>query len=117
MLDNLTIVYRSQVDLFFYVVGSTNENEIILVSVLNCLFDSISQVFRRNMERKYLMENMDLVLLTIDEICDNGILMEMDSSQVANRVNFRETDVPLGEQTVFDVLRSARDQLKGSVFK
>lgn len=28
MLDGLTCVYRSNVDLFFYVMGSTNENEV-----------------------------------------------------------------------------------------
>ena len=44
MLENLTIVYRSYNDLFFYVIGSTSENEIILVSVLNCLFETLSQV-------------------------------------------------------------------------
>jgi hypothetical protein len=117
MLDNLTVVYRSYNDLFFYIVGSTSENEIILVSVLNCLFDSLTQVFRKNVEKKFLLENMSSVFLTIDEICDNGILMETDPSQVANRVAFREAEIPLGEQTVFDVMRMARDQLKGSVFK
>ena len=117
MLDNLTIVYRSNVDVFFYVIGSTSENEIILVSVLNCLFDSLSMIFRKNMEKKVLVENMEAVLLALDEICDNGILLETDPAQVAQRVSFKESEIPLGEQTVFDVLRSARDQLKGSVFK
>ena len=31
MFEGLTCVYRSNVDLFFYVVGSTNENEVKLV--------------------------------------------------------------------------------------
>ncbi len=117
MIGDVTVVYRSYNDLFFYVVGSTSENEIILVSVLNCLFESLSQVFRKNVEKKFLLENMSSVFLTIDEICDNGILIEVDPSQVAYRVAFREADIPLGEQTVFDVMRMARDQLKGSVFK
>ena len=117
MLDNLTIVYRSNVDVFFYVIGSTSENEIILVSVLNCLYDSLSIIFKKNMEKRVMMENMDSILLAFDEICDKGILLETDPSQVAQRVSFKESEIPLGEQTVFDVLRSARDQLKGSVFK
>lgn len=28
MLDGLTVVYRSNVDLFFYVMGSCHENEV-----------------------------------------------------------------------------------------
>jgi hypothetical protein len=76
MIDGLIIVYRSSVDLFFYVVGSSNENEIILASVLNCLFESISQIVRKNLEKKYLINNMDSVILAFDEICDGGILLE-----------------------------------------
>ena len=117
MLDNLTIVYRSNVDVFFYVIGSTSENEIILVSVLNCLHDALSQIFRKNIEKKHLLENMDSVLLAVDEICDNGILLETDPNQIAQRVSVRENDIPLGEQTVFDVIRSAREQFKSSIFK
>ena len=44
MYDGLTVVYKSSVDLFFYVLGSSKENEILLTSVLNCIYDSISQV-------------------------------------------------------------------------
>ena len=38
MLDGLTILYRSSVDLFFYVMGSSYENELVLLSALDCLF-------------------------------------------------------------------------------
>jgi len=72
MLENLTIVYKNNLDVFYYVVGSTSENEIMLVSVLNCLFDSLNQIFRKNTEKKFLTENLDSVFLSIDEICDNG---------------------------------------------
>jgi coatomer subunit zeta len=73
MLENLTIVYKNNLDVFYYVVGTTSENEIMLVSVLNCLFDSLNQIFRKNTEKKFLTENLDSVFLSIDEICDNGI--------------------------------------------
>ena len=117
MLDNLTIVYRSSVDLYFYVIGSTSVNELILVSLLNCFYESVSLVLRRNVEKKTLLDYMDSVILVLDEICDNGIILETDSSNIIQRMCLRETEVPLGEQTVFDVLKLARDQLKSSVFK
>jgi len=69
------------------------------------------------MEKKHLLDNMDSVVLAIDEICDNGILLETDPSNVAQRVCLRDNEVPLGDQTLFDVLRSAKDQIKTSVFK
>ena len=39
MLDGLTCVYRSNVDLFFYVMGSSNENEVSLSNVSALLTD------------------------------------------------------------------------------
>ena len=46
--------------------------QLILTSVLNCLYDSISQILRKNIEKRSLMENLDVVMLALDEICDNG---------------------------------------------
>ncbi|MGH0114831.1 UNVERIFIED_CONTAM: hypothetical protein FKN15_056680 [Acipenser sinensis] len=35
-LEGMTIVYKSSIDLFFYVVGSANENAVILQCVTYC---------------------------------------------------------------------------------
>jgi len=117
MFEGLTCVYRSNVDLFFYVVGSAQENELILVSVLNCLYDSLSQMLRKNVEKRSLIDSMDGVLLTVDEICDNGLILECDAVAVAQRVSFRSEDLPLGDQTVASVLQSAKEQIKWSLLK
>ena len=117
MLENMTVVYKSNLDLFYYVVGSTSQNEIMLVSVLNCLFESLNQILRKNMEKKFMLENLDSVFLAVDEICDNGILLETDANQIAQRVSLRDSEVPLGEQSVMDVVKSARDQLKWSILR
>jgi len=117
MFEGLTCVYRSNVDLYFYVVGSAQENELILVSVLNCLYDSISHMLRKNVEKRSLIDNMDGVLLAVDEICDNGIILECDAIAIAQRISFRSDDLPLGEQTVASVLQSAKEQIKWSLLK
>lgn len=72
MFDGLTCVYKSNVDLFFYVMGSTHENELILLSVLNCLFDSISLILKKNVEKRLVMDNLEIIMLAFDEICDGG---------------------------------------------
>ncbi|XP_023212663.1 coatomer subunit zeta-1-like [Centruroides sculpturatus] len=117
MLDGLTCVYRSSVDLYFYVMGSCHENELILASVLNCLYDSVNQILRKNVEKHTLLENLDIIMLALDEICDGGILLEADPTAVVHRVALRVEDMPLGEQTVAQVLQSAREQLKWSLLK
>lgn len=90
-------------DLYFYVLGSQNENELLLLSVLNCVYDSISQILRKNVEKRALFENLDVVLLALDEICDGGTLLESDPNAVFNRVAIRADDIPIGEQTVAQV--------------
>ncbi|XKL59319.1 hypothetical protein PGB90_000335 [Kerria lacca] len=110
MLDGLTCVYRSNVDLFFYIMGSSFENELILMSVLQCLYESLSQILRKNVEKRVVLDNLDIVMLAIDEICDGGnfidikyyfsIILEADSGSVVQKVALRTDDIPLGEQTV-----------------
>ncbi|RWS09807.1 coatomer subunit zeta-1-like protein, partial [Dinothrombium tinctorium] len=117
MFDGFTCVYRSSVDLFFYVMGSANENGLILSSVLNCIYESINQILRKNVEKRTLLDNLDIVILAIDEICDGGVILEADPSSVVHRVALKPDDIPLGEQTVAQVLQSAREQLKWSLLR
>lgn len=117
MLDGFTIVYKSSVDLYFYVMGSSNENGLILASVLNCLYDSMNQILRKSVEKKTLLENLDIVFLAVDEICDGGIILEADATSVVQRVATKSDDVPLGEQTVAQVLQTAREQIKWSLLR
>merc|ERR1712061_405303 len=117
MLDGLTVLYKSNVDLYFYVLGGAHENELLLLSVLNCVYDSISQILRKNVEKRALFENLDVVLLALDEICDGGIFLEADANNVVSRVAIRTDDIPIGEQTVAQVLQSAKDQIKWSLLK
>ncbi|CAH1714207.1 coatomer subunit zeta-1 [Chironomus tepperi] len=117
MLDGLTVVYKSNVDLFFYVMGGKNENELILLSVLNCLFDTISLILKKNVEKRALLDNLDVVMLAFDEICDGGIILDADPASVQKRVDLRNDELPLGEQTVAQVFQSAKEQLKWSLLK
>ncbi|CAH8445472.1 unnamed protein product [Schistosoma bovis] len=73
LLDGATCVYRNVGDLYFYVVGDANENELLLVSALQCLYDSVSQALKRSVEKKTLMDNLDLIFLIVDELCHNGV--------------------------------------------
>ncbi|XP_060111884.1 coatomer subunit zeta-2 isoform X2 [Heteronotia binoei] len=116
-LEGLTIVYKSSIDLFLYVVGSSNENELMLMLVLNCLFESLNHMLRKNVEKRTLVENMDGAFLVVDEIIDGGVILESDPQQVVQNVNFRVDDSPLSEHSVAQVLQSAKEQIKWSLLK
>ncbi|VDM19296.1 unnamed protein product [Wuchereria bancrofti] len=108
LLDGMICVYRSNVDLFFYVMGDADENELILVSALNCLYDSVSLVLRKNVEKKALIDDMDIAMLIIDEICDNGVLLETEPQAVVSRCALRTDELTFGDQSISQVGMSVR---------
>lgn len=46
------------------------------------MYDSISQILRKNVEKRVLMENLDVVMLALDEICDGGYVWCVNFSPV-----------------------------------
>ena len=42
-------------------------------------------LLRNEVERRNILENLDLVLLIMDEIVDGGIVLETDPNNIANR--------------------------------
>uniref|UniRef100_A0A1I7SVV5 Coatomer subunit zeta n=2 Tax=Bursaphelenchus xylophilus TaxID=6326 RepID=A0A1I7SVV5_BURXY len=121
LLDGLICVYRSNVDVFFYVIGSHQENELILVAVLNALYDAFSTILRRNVEKKAILDNMDLSMLVLDEICDDGVVLETDAQAIVSRCALKPDELAFGDQSISQVgmslLGSAKDQLKWSLLK
>jgi hypothetical protein len=108
---------RPSVDLYFYVIGAPGENELLLQSVLQCFYDSLRIILRKNVEKSAVFQNLGTVMLAVDEICDQGIILECDPQKVANRVAIRTDDIPIGEQTVSQVLQSAKQQIKMSLMR
>ena len=47
MFEGMVVVYRSIVDLFFYVLGSPVDNELVLMSVLDSVYNAVSQILRK----------------------------------------------------------------------
>uniref|UniRef100_A0A8C4QES5 Coatomer subunit zeta n=1 Tax=Eptatretus burgeri TaxID=7764 RepID=A0A8C4QES5_EPTBU len=117
LLDGFTIVYKCSVDLYFYVVGSSQENELMLMAVLNCLFDSLSQMLRKNVEKRTMLDNMAGVFLAVDEIVDGGVILESDPQEVTQRVGLKVEETALTEQTMSQVLQTAKEQIKWSLLK
>lgn len=106
---------RPSVDLYFYVVGARGENELMLQAVLNCFYDSLAIILRKEVEKRHLFQNLGTVMLAIDEICDKGVLLECDPHQIARRVVLKTTDD--GEQTVSQVFNNYKEQLKLSLLR
>ena len=55
-------------------------------SVLNCLYDTVSIMLRKNVEKRQMMKQLDGIFLAVDEICDRGIILEIEPNDVIDKV-------------------------------
>ena len=86
-------------------------------SVLNCFYDSTSLILRKNVEKRALFRHLENIFLALDEICDQGIVMEIDPQAVFDRLAIRGEDIPLSEQNITQLYQQAKEQVKWSLFK
>lgn len=126
-LDNNVIVYKNSGDVAFYVVGDSDENELLLESVLSTLTEAISFLLRADestwnqVDRRTLAENLDYLYLVVDELVDGGIVLESDPKAIADRVAMRDTAAeaggsgsgPISEQTIAKAFSVAKDIFMG----
>lgn len=119
IFDGVLVVYRFAADLHFYVVASEDENELIIAQALTSFFDAVGLLLRGAVEKRTVLENLDLVLLCLDEILDGGILLETDPDVIAGRVAMRgaDADLPLSEQTISQAFVTAKEHLARSLLK
>lgn len=125
LLDEMTIIYRANVDLFFYIIGSSSENELVLSAMLTTFYDSVSAILAKNVEKRCLLQNLHQVLLLVDEMVDDGIVMDTEPQSIIQKIGCAPVsmsglaglDTGLGEQTVAQVIQSAKEFKWGSILK
>jgi hypothetical protein len=59
-------------DLIIYFIAGPNENELMLYTALNSFVDALNILLRQQLEKRSVLENLDLVLLCLDETIDDG---------------------------------------------
>lgn len=72
LYNNHLVLYKSSIDLTFYLIGPEHENELMLQSALNAFHEAVSLLLRHQVEKRSVLENLDLVVLALDETIDDG---------------------------------------------
>ncbi|XP_013606890.1 coatomer subunit zeta-3 isoform X2 [Brassica napus] len=117
LLENNIVVYKFAQDLHFFVTGGEDENELILSSVLQGFFDAVALLFRNNVEKMEALENLDLIFLCLDEMVDQGMVLETDANVIAGKVAMQSAEASgsLSEQTLTQAFATAREHLARSL--
>jgi len=118
-VNNLPNSSQTSVDVFIYFFSHSDENELMLHYALTAFHDALVELLKRQVEKRVLLETFDVVLLTLDETIDGGIILETDPRAIASRVtkSGHDGDLSLGDQTVTQVFQRAQEQLARSLLR
>jgi coatomer subunit zeta len=116
LVENEVVALRAGADCKFYLSAPVEENELILVAVLDAIFDALCEIFNNHIDQRTIMENLELMLLTVDEVIDHGQIFELDTKAVASRVLMRSTEASgdtraIGDLSLSQAMLLAKDQL------
>lgn len=89
MLEGFTVVFKGGPDITFTVVGPQEENDLMLVAVLDSLWDTMSLLLKGAIEKRTLLAQLELLLLTLDELVEGGVPFELDPHTIESRVMLR----------------------------
>eukprot|EP01111_Echinosteliopsis_oligospora_P017551 TRINITY_DN764_c0_g1_i1.p1 TRINITY_DN764_c0_g1~~TRINITY_DN764_c0_g1_i1.p1 ORF type:complete len:170 (+),score=38.62 TRINITY_DN764_c0_g1_i1:125-634(+) len=115
LLDGLIIIFRSIGDVIFYIVGGMKENEVILMTVIDAMIETLNNLLKNGIDKISLLQNFDVLSILVDELIDGGIIFETDPVVLGQRVNIAKMvdDLPIAEQTIGQALESlAKNLLK-----
>lgn len=120
LMENEIVVFRNGSDCKFYISGPSEENELILVGILDVVFETVSTLLRGQVDKRTMLDNLELVLLTIDEALDHGQIMEIDAHAVVSRVLMKASDASALSPAMTDIsisqaLGMAREQFMKSL--
>ena len=76
--------------------------------------------YRGQVDKRTMLDNLELVLLTIDESLDHGQIMEIDAMAVVSRVLMKASDAsvssgPMNDISISQALGMAREQFMKSL--
>ncbi|XP_077315874.1 coatomer subunit zeta-2 isoform X1 [Lithobates pipiens] len=110
LVNGVTVLCQHLSDIICYIIGGPDENELLLLSALTCICESLCHMLRKNVDRSSVLENLDAVYLILDEIIDQGVILESESQQVIQRLNFKTISEPAFGFVLFDYITGSNEQ-------
>lgn len=86
--DDYTVVAQKAIDMYVYIVGGRDENELTLVYLLQSLIDALESITSSGqmLDKQQMMENYSKALIIFDEaVSDGGIILESRSNKLIER--------------------------------
>ncbi|CAI5755596.1 unnamed protein product [Candida verbasci] len=120
IFENNLICYKQVNDIIIIFISPLSENESLVYSTLSNFNEALLILFDNSIDKLTLLEKYDLLCLCLDEIIDDGIIIEYDPATIVSRVtkphsnqidvnNLRNIDI--SEKGLFNALSFASKKL------
>lgn len=91
--------------------------------MLDAIYETVYTLLHGQVDKRTMLDNLELVLLTIDETIDNGHIMEIDFNAVVSRVLMKSAEATaaavgstsMGDMSISQALGMAREQILKSL--
>lgn len=70
--DGNLVLFKSSYDVYFFVIAPERENELMMHSSMMSLYEALSVLLQSQIDKRTVLDNLDLVTLAIDESVDDG---------------------------------------------
>merc|ERR1712113_870776 len=91
IIDEYTVLFQACNDVFVCAVAGSAENELVVLQLVEGIFSSISanaqsSFLSTGVTKQLVLDNLSDVLFILDEVCDDGIIMETDEEKIGARI-------------------------------
>ncbi|KAK8818752.1 hypothetical protein WA538_004057 [Blastocystis sp. DL] len=89
ILDQYIIVGRAGNDCSVFFFGSEKENEMILITAMDGFYEALKLMLKDKIERNEILKKMPSMFVLMDELCDAGVLKEIDAGILVRNAEMR----------------------------
>mmetsp|Transcript_49928 Transcript_49928/g.100505 ORF Transcript_49928/g.100505 Transcript_49928/m.100505 type:complete len:198 (+) Transcript_49928:95-688(+) len=94
MVDEYIVLYQAANDVVVCVVAPSSENELMVVQVVECIWAAMCRaapgILSNGPTRQLVVDYLSDVYFFLDEIIDDGLIMETEEAKVQARIYMRD---------------------------
>lgn len=88
-INDFHVVCKINKEVAIFIGADENDNECIIANVLEIFEECLENITKSN-SKKSIMENYQRIALIIDEMIDEGILINTDCESIENKIYCRD---------------------------
>jgi coatomer subunit zeta len=122
--DEHTVIYKVSQDVIIAVVALSSVNELLLVSLLNAIYDASMELYKPIFDKRAVFESYEWMALLISECIDRGAILECDPQVLVQRVHQgkrgsvgEELGHALEGQSFASAFAFAKERVKGALLR